>query len=493
MPTDRFVLGIDAGTTGVTAALVDGGGRIAHRTYAEFPQHYPRPGWVEHDANEIWTTTVDVVRRLVAMVDECEIACIGITNQRETAVVWQRSSSEPIHNAIVWQCRRTSDRTDRLREDGHEPAITEATGLVADPYFTGAKIEWLLDTVPEARQNVWRLAAGTIDSWLIWKLTGARAHVTDLTNASRTMLLNIESMRWDDDMLDLLNVPKGMLPDVMPSTGAFGVTDSLGFLPNGIPICGVAGDQQSALYGQTCFDPGDVKNTYGTGCFLLMNAGEERPRSTHGLLTTLACAADGSPTYALEGSVFVAGAAVQWLRDELGILETAADSEALAASVPDTGGVTFVPAFTGLGSPYWDSNARGGIHGLTRGTTRAHIARATLEAIAHSSADVVDAMQQDIGGTLDTLRVDGGASANDFLMQFQADILGVDVARPRQIETTVLGACYLAGLRAGVWTSDDLRTVSDAGRRFEPDMTPGDRAQHRTSWRDAVGRVRWTP
>ena len=493
MATERYVLGIDEGTTGVTAAFVDGVGRLVHSTYAEFPQHYPQPGWVEHDANEIWAATVDVVRRLVVMAPDAEIACIGITNQRETAVVWERASGEPVHNAIVWQCRRTTERTRRLRENGHEPAITAATGLVADPYFTGPKIEWLLDAVPDARDNVWQLAAGTVDSWLIWKLTGGRSHVTDLTNASRTMLLNIESLRWDDDMLELLNVPKGMLADVMPSASAFGVTDSLGFLPDGIPIRGVAGDQQSALYGQTCFEAGDIKNTYGTGCFLLMNAGEERPWSDHGLLATLACAADGSPAYALEGSVFVAGAAVQWLRDELDILDSAAESEALAASVPDPGGVTFVPAFTGLGSPYWDAEARGGIHGLTRGTTRAHIVRAALEAIAHSSADVVAAMRHDVGEALDTLRVDGGASANGFLMQFQADVLGVDVARPGQIETTVLGACYLAGLHAGVWTPDDLRSFSEAGAYFTPDMSADDRARHRASWRDAVDRVRWTP
>ncbi|MBT3267646.1 glycerol kinase GlpK [Candidatus Poribacteria bacterium] len=493
MATQRYVLGIDAGTTGVTAALIDTDGRIAASATAEFPQYYPRPGWVEHDADEIWTTTARVTAELLEGAPPAEIASIGITNQRETAVVWDRTSGRPIHNAIVWQCRRTAARCEALRDAGHEPAITATTGLVADPYFSGPKIAWLLDTVPGARQRADALAFGTVDSWLIWNLTGGRAHVTDFTNASRTMLLDIERRAWDDDMLALLDVPRAVLPDVAPSRASFGVTRSVGFLPDGLPIGGVAGDQQSALYGQTCFDPGDVKNTYGTGCFLLMQAGDERPQSEHGLLTTLACAADGSPAYALEGSVFVAGAVVQWLRDELAILDTAADSEALAASVADTGGVTFVPAFTGLGSPYWDADARGGIHGLTRGTTQAHIVRAALEGIAHSSADVVEAMQRDIGARLSTLRVDGGASANDFLMQFQADVLDVEVVRPQQIETTVLGAAYLAGLDAGMWSPDDLRSLSDGARRFTPTMPATNRAAHRRAWADAVGRVRWTP
>ena len=493
MAMQRYVLGIDAGTTGVTAALIDADGRIAASASAEFPQYYPRPGWVEHDPEELWATTVDVTGRLLMDTPEAQIACVGITNQRETAVVWDRASGGPIHNAIVWQCRRTTERCETLREGGHEPAITAATGLVADPYFSGPKIEWLLDSVPGARQRADELAFGTVDTWLIWKLTGGREHVTDFTNASRTMLLNIDDRCWDDDMLALLNVPKSMLPELASSCAAFGVTRSVDCLPDGVPIRGVAGDQQSALYGQICFDTGAVKNTYGTGCFLLMHAGDERPQSEHGLLTTLACAADGSPAYALEGSVFVAGAAVQWLRDELDVLVTAADSEAVAASVADTGGVTFVPAFTGLGSPYWDANARGGIYGLTRGTTRAHIVRAALEGIAHSSADVVEAMQRDVGARLSTLRVDGGASANDFLMQFQADVLDVEVARPRQIETTVLGAAYLAGLDVGMWTPDELRSLDDGARRFTPAMSDAARGAHRAAWADAVDRVRWTP
>lgn len=493
MATDGYILGIDAGTTGVLVALVDMAGRIASRAYSEFPQYYPRPGWVEHDADDIWSTTASAIGRLLQAAPNAEVRSVGITNQRETAVVWDRATGRPIHNAIVWQCRRTAARCDALRDAGHEPAIARTTGLVADPYFSGTKIEWLLDAVPGARERAGELAFGTVDSWLIWNLTAGREHVTDLTNASRTMLLDIETQRWDDGMLALLNVPRSILPDVLPSSASFGRTVSAGLLPDGIPIHGVAGDQQSALYGQTCFDPGAAKNTYGTGCFLLMNAGAARPVSEHGLLTTLACDADGAPVFALEGSVFVAGAAIQWLRDELDILESAADSEALAASVEDAGGVVFVPAFTGLGAPYWDAEARGGIYGLTRGATRAHIVRAALESIAHSSADVVEAMERDVGARLSSLQVDGGASANDFLMRFQADMLGCEVRRPDQTETTVLGAAHLAGLQVGAWTPDDLRSFGETATTFTPSMAPDVRARHRSDWRDAVERTRWRP
>lgn len=493
MATDGYILGIDAGTTGVTVALIDMRGRIASRAYSEFPQYYPRPGWVEHDAEEIWSTTTTVISGLLQDSPNARIRSIGITNQRETAVVWDRATGRPIHNAVVWQCRRTTERCDALRAAGHAPAISRATGLVVDPYFSGTKVEWLLDNVPGARDRARTLAFGTVDTWLIWKLTGGRRHVTDLTNASRTMLLNIETRAWDDDMLALLNVPRTMLPEVLPSSAVFGHTASVGCLPDGIPISGVAGDQQSALYGQTCFEPGGAKNTYGTGCFLLMNAGAARPVSEHGLLTTLACDGNGAPVYALEGSVFVAGAAIQWLRDELDILESAADSEALAESVSDTGGVTFVPAFTGLGAPFWDADARGMLHGITRGTTQAHIARATLEAIAHGSADVVEAMRRDVGAVMPALQVDGGASANDFLMRFQADILDCEVRRPEQIETTVLGAAYLAGLHLGAWTPDDLRSFGATGATFRPTMSAKARAQHRATWADAVARTLWRP
>ena len=485
----RFILGIDEGTTGVTAVLVDMEGAVVARTYREFPQYFPQPGWVEQDAEEIWEATTAVVRELRERADG-EIAAIGITNQRETTLLWDRATGRPIHRAIVWQCRRTAPLCEALREAGEAERIAEKTGLVLDPYFSATKVKWLLDHVSDVRSAAHRLAFGTIDTWLVWKLTDGRAHVTDDTNASRTMLFDIDARRWDDDLLALFDVPRSLLPEVLPSAARFGETAGLGFLPDGIPIHGIAGDQQAALYGQTCFDVASAKNTYGTGCFLLMNAGAKRPKSAHGLLTTLACAADGSPVYALEGSVFVAGAAIQWLRDGLGILDSAAESEALARSVADTGGVLFVPALTGLGAPYWDTDVRGAVFGLTRGTTRAHLVRAALEAIAHQTADVVEAMAMDVGQPLSSLRVDGGASANDFLMAFQADMLGVPVERPTQIETTVLGAIYLAGVGIGVWSPDDLRSIHRIERRFDPSIGAAERDRHRRTWKRAIRRLR---
>ncbi|MDA1193364.1 MAG: glycerol kinase GlpK [Candidatus Poribacteria bacterium] len=488
MATDAYILGIDEGTTGVTTTLVNERGEIVEKAYAEIPQYYPRSGWVEQDADEIWNATASAVSDLLAK-RPATILAIGITNQRETTILWDRASSKPVHRAIVWQCRRTSSVCDSLRARGLIDTIADKTGLVIDPYFSATKVQWLLDHVDGARDAVDRLAFGTVDTWLIWKLTDGTSHVTDYTNASRTMLFDIDRRAWDDDLLNLFDTPRSLLPEVRPSSGAFGETRGVGFLPDGIPIYGVAGDQQAALFGQTCFDVGSVKNTYGTGCFLLMNAGHERPRSQHGLLTTLACDGEGNPVYALEGSVFVAGALVQWLRDGIDILESAADSEALAMSVSDSDGVVIVPAFTGLGAPYWDADARGAVFGLTRGTTRAHLVRAALESIAHQSADVIEAMQHDAGTTLPRLLVDGGATPNDFLMQFQADMLGVPVERPAQVETTVLGAAYLAGLQLGMWNADALRDIHRIERRFEPSLNAADRDAKRREWRVAINRL----
>ncbi|MGH6692758.1 MAG: glycerol kinase GlpK, partial [Gammaproteobacteria bacterium] len=455
----RYVLALDQGTSGSTALVVDPDGRVLARGHAELPQYYPRPGWVEHEPEELWSTVGRAAASALAEagVSGHEVAAVGITNQRETAVVWERGSGKPIHRAIVWQCRRTADICDRLRSDGAEPMVRERTGLVLDAYFSGTKIRWLLDAVPGARARAERgeLAFGTVDSWLLWKLTAGAVHATDVSNASRTLCLNLRTVDWDDEMLALLGVPRAVLPRVMPSAGVFGETVELGWLPRGVPVAGIAGDQQAALFGQACYGVGAAKNTYGTGCFVLLNTGPTPVTSRHGLLTTIAWQIDGTTTYALEGSVFIAGAAIQWLRDGLGLLETAAESQAMAESVPDTGGVYFVPAFVGLGAPYWDMYARGTVVGITRGTTAAHLVRAGLEAMAYQSRDVLEAMAADAGAAVRALRVDGGAVANDFLCQFQADIMDVPVQRPRVIETTALGAAGLAGLGAGVWRSLD--------------------------------------
>jgi glycerol kinase len=491
----RYVLALDQGTSGSTALVVDPDGRVLARGYAELPQYYPRPGWVEHDPEEIWGTVGQAATAALtrARVNGGEIAAVGITNQRETAVVWERGSGKPIHRAIVWQCRRTAEMCDRLRADGAEPMVRERTGLVLDAYFSGTKIRWLLDEVPGARSRAERgeLAFGTVDSWLLWKLTGGAVHATDVSNASRTLCLNLKTIDWDDEMLSLLGVPRAMLPRVMPSAGVFGETVDLGWLPRGVPVAGIAGDQQAALFGQACYEIGSAKNTYGTGCFVLLNTGTTPVASRHGLLTTIAWQIDGKTTYALEGSVFIAGAAIQWLRDGLGLLETAGESQALAESVPDTGGVYFVPAFVGLGAPYWDMYARGTIVGITRGTTSAHLVRAALEAIAYQSRDVLEAMAADAGEPIRALRVDGGAAANDFLCQFQADVMNVPVERPLTIETTALGAAGLAGLGAGVWKSlGDFAARAAIERTFVPSMDAGLREARYRSWRRAVERAR---
>ncbi|HEY3064240.1 MAG TPA: glycerol kinase GlpK [Methylomirabilota bacterium] len=491
----QYLLALDQGTSGSTALVLDRDGTVSGRGYAELPQHYPQPGWVEHDPEDIWTTTADAGRRALAdaRASGGDIAAIGITNQRETTILWERASGAPLHRAIVWQCRRTADLCDALRADGLEPVVRERTGLVLDAYFSGTKIRWLLDHVPGARSRAERgeIAFGTVDSWLLWKLTGGRVHATDVSNASRTLCLNLATVDWDPVMLDALGVPAAVLPAVRPSAGVFGETSDVGWLPAGIPIAGIAGDQQAALFGQACHRPGDAKNTYGTGCFVLLNTGPRRVTSSRGLVTTVAWRIGAETTYALEGSVFVAGAAIQWLRDGLGIIAQAAETKALAESVPDAGGVYFVPAFVGLGAPYWDMYARGTIVGLTRGTTRAHLARAALEAIAYQSRDVLDAMAADAGLALRELRVDGGAAANDFLCQFQADISDVAVLRPRNIETTALGAAHLAALGAGVW-----RSLADVGQRtaieraFKPGLDETTRAARYAGWQRAVERSR---
>ena len=493
--TRRYVLALDQGTSGSTALVVDEEGAVCARGYAELTQHYPQPGWVEHDPEEIWTTMVEAARRALAeaRVSGGEIAAVGITNQRETAIVWERAGGRPIHRAIVWQCRRTAAACDALRARGLEPLVRERTGLVLDAYFSGTKIGWLLDHVPGARRRAERgeLAFGTVDAWLLWKLTGGRVHATDVTNASRTLCLGLRAVDWDAVMLGLLGVPRELLPAVVDSSGPVAETSDLGWLPAGVPIAGVAGDQQAALFGQACYETGSAKNTYGTGCFVLLNTGATPIASGHGLLTTIAWRIGGRTTYALEGSVFIAGAAVQWLRDGLGIIGHAAETEVLAESVTDTGGVYFVPAFVGLGAPYWDAYARGTLVGLTRGTTRAHLARAALEAIAYQSRDVLDAMAADAKVALRGLKVDGGAVANDFLCQFQADVLDAAVMRPRVIETTALGAAFLAGLGSGLWRSlDALASRQAVERTFTPRAGSPARATGYDGWRRAVERAR---
>jgi len=487
-----YVLAIDQGTTGTTVMVFDATGRVRGRGYSEFRQFYPKPGWVEHDAEEIWRVTQRVSRTALrsARLKPTDVAAIGITNQRETTVLWDRSTGKPVHRAIVWQDRRTAPICEALRAQGAEATIHAKTGLVTDPYFSGTKLQWLFDNVKGARAKAGRLAFGTIDTWLIWKLTGGKSHVTDYTNASRTLLFNIHDRKWDDELLRLLNVPGAVLPRVVPSAGVAGTTD-VGAFGAEVPITGIAGDQQAALFGQACFRPGLVKNTYGTGCFILMYTGDTAVDSQRGLLTTMACAADGRPAYAVEGSVFIAGAAVQWLRDGLKLLQHAKESELHARKVDSTLGVYLVPAFVGLGAPYWDASARGALVGLTRGVTRSHVVRATLEALAYQTRDVVDTMAAESGSALGGLRVDGGASANNFLMQFQSDILGVTVDRPKVIETTALGAALLAGLGVGLWKSErDLEKVRRTDRVFRPRMAPEQREALYQGWRRAVAAVR---
>ena len=490
----RAVVAVDQGTTGSTVLVFDQAGRVVGRAYSEFRQHYPKPGWVEHDPDEIWRVTLRVLRQACrrARVKARDVVGLGITNQRETTVLWDRRTGRPVHRAIVWQDRRTADFCEELRARGVEDLVRLKTGLVLDPYFSGTKLRWLLHQVPGATARARRgeLCFGTIDSWLVWKLTGGGVHVTDPTNASRTLLYDIHAGAWDPDLCRLLDVPAEVLPTVRPSSGEFGTTEA-SILGAPVPIAGVAGDQQSALFGQGCVEPGMAKNTYGTGCFLLMNTGAQPVASRHGLLTTVACDARGGRAYALEGSVFIAGAAIQWLRDGLGLIRKAAESERLARSVDSTLGVYLVPAFVGLGAPHWDAEARGALLGLTRGVTRAHVVRAALESLAFQTRDVVEAMAADAGEPLRALRVDGGAAANGFLMQFQADMLGVPVDRPRVVETTAMGAAFLAGLATGFWDSQaDLARARRLDRRFRPRMKPDARDALYRGWREAVARVR---
>jgi len=490
----KAVLAFDQGTTSSRAIAFGREGRILGSSQQEFRQIYPHPGWVEHDPLEIWRTQRDVAAQALASagLHPGDVCAIGITNQRETTVLWERATGRPVANAIVWQDRRTASRCDALRQAGHEATFAACTGLVLDAYFSGTKLAWLLDNVAGTRERAKRgeLAFGTVDTWLAWQLSGGRAHVTDVSNASRTLLFNIHTLDWDDELLAILDIPRAVLPKVVPSSGEVARTSCDG-LPTGLAIAGIAGDQQAALFGQACYAAGMAKNTYGTGCFLLMNTGSRPSASRNRLLTTVAWQRAGATSYALEGSVFIAGAAVQWLRDGLGIIERSSDVEPLAASVPDSGGALFVPALAGLGAPYWDPHARGTFVGITRGTTRAHIARATLEAIAFQSAELIEAMAADCGIALKELRVDGGATANDLLMQFQADILGVPVIRPKVTETTALGAAYLAGLACGFWKDEaEIASLWSRDRVFEPQLSRDAAAARMSEWKRAVARAR---
>ncbi len=489
-----FILALDQGTTSSRAIVFDRAGAIRATAQKEFEQIFPRAGWVEHDPREIWSSQIEVAREALtnARLQASDISGIGITNQRETAVLWDRHTGEPIHNAIVWQDRRTSGFCDQLKRAGHEELIRTKAGLVIDAYFSGSKVRWLLDNVPGARERANRdeLAFGTIDTWLLWNLTGGALHVTDPSNASRTMLFNIATRSWDDELLRVLGIPREILPEVRSSSEVYGQTAKNVF-DRPVPVAGIAGDQQAALFGQNCFSRGLAKNTYGTGCFMLMNIGEQPTPSRHKLLTTVAWQAEGRTDYALEGSVFIGGAVVQWLRDGLGLVKSSGEIEALAATVPDSGGVYLVPAFAGLGAPHWDQYARGTITGLTRGTTAAHIARAALEGIAFQVADVLDVMKEDSGIALNELRVDGGASANNLLMQFQADMLGVPVVRPKVVETTALGAAYLAGLAVGFWKNrSEVHAAWQAERTFQPGKSKDEVAHRRSRWAEALNRAR---
>ncbi|HKK74798.1 MAG TPA: glycerol kinase GlpK [Saprospiraceae bacterium] len=488
----KYILSIDQGTTSSRAILFNYEGMIVDVAQREFTQIYPKPGWVEHNANEIWNTQLQVIQEVLAKQElaATDLAAIGITNQRETTLIWDKNTGQPIHNAIVWQDRRTADICDQLTADGHEDYIRKNTGLVIDAYFSGTKVKWLLDHVPGARKKAANgdLLFGTIDSWLVWKLSGGKAHITDYTNASRTLLYNIEKLEWDEKMLELLDIPAGILPAVKSSSEVYAHTTA-SLLGAEVPIAGIAGDQQAALFGQACTTPGMAKNTYGTGCFVLMNTGTELVRSENGLITTIAWGLDGEVHYALEGSIFIAGAAIQWLRDSLKIIDEAPDSEYFAMKVEHPDGVYVVPAFAGLGAPYWDMYARGAIFGLTRGTTKAHIIRATLESLAYQTRDVLEAMSQDAGRDLEILRVDGGASANNLLMQFQSDVLGTKVERPEIIETTALGAAYLAGLAVGYWKKSDLQEKWHLQASFKPEKEKAERDLLYAGWQKAVKRT----
>jgi glycerol kinase len=490
----RYVLSIDQGTTGSTVLVLDEQLTVCGRGYQEFRQIYPQPGWVEHDPEDLWTSVVSALAAALtqAKLSSSAIAAIGITNQRETSMIWERASGRPLHHAIVWQDRRTAARCGELKSAGHEGPVRKVTGLTIDPYFSATKLSWMLDHIDAARSRAGRgeLAAGTVDTYLLWRLTGGQVHATDVTNASRTLLLDLRTREWSPAMLALFAVPHELLPKVEASSGVFGTTRGVPGIPDGIPIAGIAGDQQAALFGQACFQPGDAKCTYGTGAFILMNTGEHPVVSTSGLLTTIAWqlgSLEGELRYALEGSAFIAGAAVQWLRDGLGFFTSASEVEELARTVPDSGGVIVVPAFAGLGAPHWRPQARGSITGLTRGTTRAHIARATLEGIALQNVDILRAMERDSGRALSMLKVDGGASSNDLLMQFQSDVLGVEISRPAFVESTAMGAAFLAGLGCGIWKDpEQIRSVWKEQRRFWPTRDRDAVAAHLARWDRAV-------
>lgn len=490
-----YILSLDQGTTSSRAILFNHDGEVVQTAQKEFQQFFPKPGWVEHDANEIWTSILSCIADVLtkAEIQPDQVASIGITNQRETTVIWDKETGQPIYHAVVWQSRQTNDICNELRENGYEDLFKKKTGLVLDPYFSGTKVKWILDHVDGAREKAeqGKLLFGTIDTWLIYKLSGGQAHVTDYSNASRTLMYNIYDLKWDEELLDILDVPKAMLPDVRPSSEVYAHTVDYHFFGKEIPISGVAGDQQAALFGQACFEKGMAKNTYGTGCFVLMNTGEEGVPSDQGLLTTIAWGVDGKVEYALEGSIFVAGSAIQWLRDGLRMIKDAPASEDYAKKVDSTDGVYVVPAFVGLGTPYWDSDARGAVFGLTRGTSKEHFIRATLESLAYQTKDVVDAMKEDSGIDLKTLRVDGGAVKNDFLMQFQSDVLGVEVDRPIVNETTALGAAYLAGLAVGYWDSKDKITVQlKKDRTFKPELENKEAEELYKGWQKAVAAAR---
>lgn len=488
---EKYILSLDQGTTSSRAILFNKQGEIIHISQKEFTQHFPKPGWVEHDANEIWGSILSVIAQLLSEtnVKPEQIAGIGITNQRETAVVWDKTTGLPIYNAIVWQSRQTAGICEELKSQGYNDLFREKTGLLIDAYFSGTKVKWILDHVDGAREKAEKgdLMFGTIDTWLIWKLTGGAAFVTDYTNASRTLMYNIHELKWDDELLDILTVPRSMLPEVRPSSEIYGHTVDYHFFGQNVPIAGVAGDQQAALFGQACYQEGMAKNTYGTGCFMLMNTGEHAVKSEHGLLTTIAWGLDGKVEYALEGSIFVAGSAIQWLRDGLRMFKDASDSEGYAEKVDSTDGVYVVPAFVGLGTPYWDSDVRGAVFGLTRGTQKEHFVRATLESLAYQTKDVLTAMEADSGISLKGLRVDGGAVKNNFLMQFQSDILGVSVERPVIEETTALGAAYLAGLAVGYWKDrEEISKQWNINRTYEANMSNEERDRLYNGWKKAV-------
>ncbi|WP_077624399.1 glycerol kinase GlpK [Sediminibacillus massiliensis] len=492
---EKYILSLDQGTTSSRAILFNKKGEIVATGQKEFEQFFPNPGWVEHDANEIWTSVLACIAEVLRKgdIDPSQVEGIGITNQRETAVVWDKHTGKPVYKAVVWQSRQTEDICRQLREEGYQDLFREKTGLLIDAYFSGTKVKWILDNVEGAREKAERgdLLFGTVDTWLIYKLTGGKTHVTDYSNASRTLMYNIYDLEWDEELLDILAVPKSMLPEVRPSSEVYGKTVSYHFFGEEVPIAGIAGDQQAALFGQACYEKGMAKNTYGTGCFMLMNTGEKPVKSQHGLLTTLAWGLDGKVEYALEGSIFVAGSAVQWLRDGLRMIDNAPETEQYASRVESTDGVYMVPAFVGLGTPYWDSDARGAIFGLTRGTSKEHFIRATLESLAYQTKDVLDAMIADSGIELKSLRVDGGAVKNDFLTQFQSDILGVPVERPEINETTALGAAYLAGLAVGYWkNTEEIAKQWKTEKNFHPEMTEEDRNKLYTGWQKAVEATR---